>query len=278
MAVKNKRYKIIAADLSQAEPRIFAHYSGEKRLQSVFDSDDDFYSVIAIDVMGLKGVSSNPKDANFLKKVAPDMRQLSKVIALAIPYGSMAFQIAAQLGYMKNGRPDTDRAQKLIDLYLRAYPNLHKYMKRQELLAKKQGYVTNLFGRVRRVDDAMEIYKKYGDAILDSRWAKSQGLELVRKDYKKALNIAKNNPIQSTAADIVNRGMIEMSRYITDNNLDASIRLQIHDELICIAEESIAEHIAEKLEYFMCNNKYALMLDVKLEAEAKIGNNLVEVK
>lgn len=273
-----KRYKIIAADHLQCEPRIFAHYSGEKRLQSVFDSDDDFYSVIAIDVMGLKGVSSNPKDANFLKKVAPDMRQLAKVIALAIPYGSTAFQIAAQLGYMKNGRPDTDRAQKLIDLYLRAYPNLHKYMKRQELLAKKQGYVTNLFGRVRRVDDAMNLYKRYGDAILDSRWAKAQGLEELRKDYKKALNIAKNNPIQSSAADIVNRAMIELSKYFIDNNLDASIRLSVHDEVVCIAEESICDLVAEKLEYYMCNNKYAQILDVKLEAEAKIGLNLVEVK
>ncbi len=48
--------------------------------------------------------------------------------------------------------------------------------------------------------------------------------------------------------------------------------------MIVICEESIVEVVAPKIEYYMCNNKYALMLDVKLEAEAKIGNNLVEVK
>jgi DNA polymerase I len=273
-----KRYKIIAADYSQAEPRIFAHFSGEKRLQSVFDSDDDFYSVIAIDVMGLHQYSANPKDGNFLKKLAPETRQLAKVIALAIPYGAGAYQIAAQLGYLKNGRPDSDKAQKLINQYLRAYPNLHKYMKRQELFAKNNGYVTNLFGRVRQIPEAKQLYEQYGDSLLDSRWAKQRGLELVRKDYSSALNIAKNSPIQSTAADIVNMAMIELSQYIEANKLDASVRLQVHDELVCIAEESIAEALGEKLEYYMCNNKYAVQLDVKLEAEAKIGNTLKEVK
>lgn len=273
-----KRYRIIAADYSQAEPRIFAHYSGEKRLQAVFDSDDDFYSVIAIDVMGLSQYSANPKDPNFLKKLAPEIRQLAKVIALAIPYGAGAYQIAAQLGYLKNGRPDSDRAQKLINQYLRAYPNLHKYMKRQELTAKKHGYVTNLFGRVRQIPEAKSLYEEYGDALLDSRWAKQRGLELLRKDYSSALNVAKNSPIQSTAADIVNMAMIELSRYIADNKLDASVRLQVHDELVCIAEESVAEHLAKKLEHYMCHNRYAVQLDVKLAAEAKIGSNLKEVK
>lgn len=273
-----KKYKIIAADYLQCEPRIFAHYSGEKRLQSVFDSDDDFYSVIAIDVMGLHQYSANPKDDNFLKKLAPDIRQLAKVIALAIPYGALEFQIAAQLGYIKNGRVDSDRGAKLISQYLRAYPNLHKYMKRQELMAKRDGYVTNLFGRVRQIPDAKRLYDQYGDALLDSRWAKQKGLEEERKDYKSALNIAKNSPIQSTAADIVNMAMIELSRYFVENNLDASIRLQVHDEVAVIAEETIAEHVANKLEHYMCNNKYALQLNVKLEAEAKIGNTLKEVK
>lgn len=273
-----KRYKIVAADYSQAEPRIFAHYSGEKRLQSVFDSDDDFYSVIAIDVMGLHQYSANPKDPNFLKKLAPEIRQLAKVIALAIPYGAKAFQIAAQLGYMKNGRVDSDRGDKLIRQYLRAYPNLHKYMVRQEMMAKKQGYVTNLFGRVRQIPDAKALHAEYGDALLDTRWAKQRGLEELRKDYQSALNVAKNSPIQSTAADIVNMAMVELSQYLIDNKLDASVRLQVHDELVCIAEESIAEHVGKKLEHFMCNNKYALQLDVKLAAEAKIGDTLKEVK
>lgn len=275
-------YKIIAADFLQAEPRVFAHYSGEKRLQSVFESEEDFYSVVAIDTMKLTQYSANPKDPNFLKTLNPDMRQLSKVIALAIPYGAEGFQIAAQLGYIKktrNGdRVDTEKGEALVHRYLTAYPNLHRYMKRQELFAKKNGYVTNLFGRVRQIPEAKELYEKYGDALLDSQWAKARGLQDLRKDYKSALNVAKNSPIQSTAADIINRGMIELSQYFIDNKLDASVRLQVHDEAICIAHDSIVPLVCEKLEYYMCHNKYAKMLDVGLEAEAKVGNNLVEVK
>lgn len=275
-------YKIIAADYKQAEPRVFSHFSGEKRLQQIFDSSDDFYSVIAIDTLGLKQYSANPEHANFLKKLNDPMRQLSKVFALAIPYGAEGFQIAAQLGYTKNTqrgvRVDTERGEELVNKYLRAYPNLHKYMKRQELFAKKHGYVTNLFGRVRHIPEAKEIYERYGDIILDPQWAKQQGLSELRRDYKSALNVAKNSPIQSTAADIINRAMIELSEDLVRNKLDATIRLQVHDEVICIAEESIADIVARKIEYYMCNNKYALMLDVKLDAEAKIGNNLVEVK
>lgn len=275
-------YKILAADYKQCEPRVFSHYSGEKRLQSVFESDEDFYSVVAIDTMQLTQYSANPTDPNFLKTLNPDMRQLSKVIALAIPYGAEGFQIAAQLGYMKktrNGdRVDTEKGEALVHRYLTAYPNLHRYMKRQELFAKKNGYVTNLFGRVRQIPEAKELYEKYGDALLDSQWAKARGLQDLRKEYKSALNVAKNSPIQSTAADIINRGMIELSQYFIENKLDASIRLQLHDELICICHESIQDVAARKLEFYMCNNKYAKILDVKLEASANIGNNLVEVK
>lgn len=275
-------YRIIAADYLQCEPRVFSHFSGEKRLQSVFEGSDDFYSVIAIDAMGLKQYSANPSDPNFLKKLAPDVRQLAKIIALAIPYGAEGFQIAAQLGYTKKtargDRVDTERGEELVNKYLRAYPNLHRYMKRQELFAKKHGYVTNLFGRVRRIPEAKEIYEQYGDAILDPQWAKARGLSDLRKDYKSALNVAKNSPIQSTAADIINRAMIELTEDLQRNNLDASVRLQVHDELICICNDNIVDIVAKKIEYYMCNNKYALMLDVKLEAEAKIGGNLVEVK
>lgn len=275
-------YKIIAADFMQAEPRIFSHYSGEKRLQNIFLSDEDFYSVIAIDTLGLKQYSSNPNDPNFLKKLAPDMRQTSKVFSLAIPYGAEGFQIAAQLGYMKQTqrgeRVDTERGEALVSKYLRAYPNLHKYMIRQELFAKKHGYVKNLFGRVRQIPEAKALYDQYGDNLLDAQWAKAKGLAMVRKDYKSALNVAKNSPIQGTAADVLNMGMIELASHLRTSRLDASIRLNVHDELICVAHEKHSEQVARKLEHYMCNNRYALMLDVKLDAKANVGNNLAEVK
>ena len=201
---------------------------------------------------------------------------------LAIPYGAEGFQIAAQLGYMKQTqrgeRVDTERGEALVSKYLRAYPNLHKYMIRQELFAKKHGYVVNLFGRVRQIPEAKALYDQYGDNLLDSQWAKAKKLDMLRKDYKSALNVAKNSPIQGTAADVLNMGMIELSNHLRTSRLNATIRLNIHDELICVAHDRCAEQVARKLEHYMCNNRYALMLDVKLDAKANIGNNLAEVK
>lgn len=272
-------YKIIASDFLQCEPRVFSHYSGEKKLQDVFTSGEDFYSKIAIEMMGLLGYSAKEADSNFLKKKNPVVRQEAKVIALAIPYGSEGFQVATLLGYLTaKGKVDSKRGEQLVTKYLTAFPNLHKYMVRQELQAKKQGYVTNLFGRIRRIPEAKELYEKYGDNLLDYQWAKANGILELRRTYKQSLNVAKNFPIQATAADIINRAMIELAQYLTLNKIDASVRLNVHDELVVIAHESIAEAVALKVDYYMCNNKYAKMLHVPLASHAKVGNNLVEVK
>src|SRR5690606_3894084 len=118
-------------------------------------------------------LSAHPNDPNYLKKVAPDLRDQVKVFTLGVVYGSSGFQVAAGLGYLDDkGRVDSARGEKLIDQYLSTYPNLRRYMVKQELSFKKQGYVQNMFGRIRRFDEAHALYKKYGDKLLDSRWAK----------------------------------------------------------------------------------------------------------
>ena len=99
-----------------------------------------------------------------------------------------------------------------------------------------------------------------------------------RKLVKKALNAAKNFPIQSTAASIVNRAMIELGAWIEQSGHDIRILLQVHDEIVLDCEESLAELAAEKLKYYMENNKYAKMLKVPLEANPIIADNLGEAK
>lgn len=272
-------YKIIAADLQAAEVRVFSHFSGDQRLQQVFAKGEDFYSRIGVDVFDRSDLSAHPNDLNFLKKVEPDLRQRVKPFALSIPYGAEDFQVAASLGFMTpDGQVDVARGKELRDKYLRTYPNLQRYMIRQELLVKNQGYVTNLFGRVRRFEDAFMLMKRYGDNILDARWAKMNGLKDERKIVKNALNAAKNFPIQSTTASIVNRAMIETTQWVKEQGLDASVRLQVHDEIAMICHSDHVHIVAPKLEYFMCNNIFAKQLTVPLEAKAIIGNNLGEVK
>ena len=271
--------KIIAADYAAMEVRVFAHFSADDRLQSVFTKGEDIYSRVAIDVFGRSDLSAHPDDDNFLKAVEPELRKLSKVFTLSVPYGSGGFQVAAGLGYTDSrGKVDSARGESLIDKYLSTYPNLRRYMVKQDLMFKQHGYVKNLFGRVRRFDDAHAVYKRYGDQLLDASWAKKNGLQNERKTVKKALNAAKNFPIQSSAASIVNRAMIELGMWIEESELDIKVILNLHDELVLECEESLVDIASEKLKYYMENNKNALALDVPLISTPIVGNSLAECK
>jgi DNA polymerase-1 len=271
--------KLVAADLQAAEIRIFAHYSGDPRLQSVFSKGEDIYSRIAIDVLGRTDLSAHPDDLNFLKKVEPQLRVDFKVVTLACVYGAEGYQIAAGLSLLdERGRPDSKQGDKVIEKYLSTYPNLRKYMIKQELMFKKHGYVKNLFGRVRRFDEAHAIYKKYGDQLLNSMWAKQKGLVMERKIVKKALNAAKNHPIQSVVSSIMNRAIIEIGEWIETNKLDIRVLLCVHDEWILDCDESLTEIAKEKLKYYMENNKFAKQISVPLLTSPIVANNLAEAK
>lgn len=271
--------KIIAADLASAEVRIFAHYSGDPRLQAVFAKGEDIYSRVAIDVFDKPQFSAHPDDPNFLKRLAEDLRNRSKVFTLQVPYGAEGYQVAAGMNLLDaKGKIDSSQGDKLIDSYLTTYPSLRRYMIQQELSFKKNGYVQNMFGRIRRFDQAHALYKKYGDKILNSMWAKQNNLAFERKVVKKALNAAKNFPIQSSCAAVMNRAMIELGEWIEKSKLDIRILLQVHDELIIDCEESLVDIASEKLKYYMENNKFAKMLSVPLVATPIVGNSLAECK
>lgn len=271
--------KIIAADLASAEVRIFAHFSGDERLQAVFPRGEDIYSRVAIDVYNRPDLSAHPDDPNFLKKVEPQLRQDVKAFTLGVVYGSTGFQVAANLNLFDNkGRVDSAAGQKLIDKYLSTYPNLRRYMLKQELAFKKQGYVQTPFGRIRRFDEAHALYKKYGDKILESRWAKQNGLDIERGKVKKAMNAAKNFPIQSTCASIINRSIIEFGQWLEESKIDAKILLTVHDENVVECNEEDVDLVSEKLKYYMENNKFSRMISVPLIATPIIGNNLAESK
>lgn len=271
--------KLVAADLSSAEVRIFAHFSGDERLQAVFPRGEDIYSRVAIDVYNRPDLSAHPDDPNFLKKVEPQLRQDVKAFVLGVVYGSSGFQVAASLNLLDSkGRVDSNAGQKLIDKYLSTYPNLRRYMLQQELAFKKNGYVQTPFGRVRRFDEAHALYKRYGDKILDSRWAKQNGLEIERGKVKKALNAAKNFPIQSSCSSIINRSIIEFGQWVEESKIDVKFLLTIHDENVVDCDEKDVNLVCEKLKYYMENNKFAKMISVPLVASPIVANNLSEAK
>lgn len=265
--VAPKGYKLVDADQSALEPRCFAHSSGEPELQKIFHENMDMYSAIGIKSFNKPDASPYKKDPNYFGKLYPEMRQAVKTYCLAVTYGAEANRIAGLLNI------ERDEAQKLIDDYLNAFPGLKKYIKSCHDSAKKNGYVKNAFGRMRHLPRVQELYRKYGDKLLDARWAKMNGLSEERYQYKNGLNNSTNFPIQSLAAHIINRSAIAISKAFKEQNIDGYIALNVHDQLICIVKEEQAEQARDIVRDCMQNT---VKIDVPLIAEPAIADNMKE--
>jgi len=191
-------YKIVNADYSSLEPRCFAYMSGDNKLKEVYWNGLDLYSKVYCDMFDDNNeYSAHPDDPNFLKKVAKQKRTDIKPIVLGIPYGSRSYQVAIMCNrYIdkvdkKTGKitkvPDDAYGQYVIDKYLGTYPDLHKYMEKQELDCVLKGYVESLFGRRRHFEYAPKIYMflrekglTHNDMIDCKPWGlKSSGVKLV---------------------------------------------------------------------------------------------------
>jgi DNA polymerase I-like protein with 3'-5' exonuclease and polymerase domains len=265
--VAPKGYKIVDADYSQLEPCCFATMSGDEKLQNVFRKGLDLYSQVSIDTFKMTHLSANKKDDNYLKKVSPEFRAKAKVFVLAVPYGAEASRISQAMNC------SFKEAEKIIADYLNAYPELKKYMYSCNISAKKQGYVKTKFNRIRHLPEARILFDKYGENLLNWKYAKSKGLLQERRTIKNLLNNAKNFPIQGLAGHIINRAMIEIRKEFIKQNLDAHIALMIHDQVICVAKEEIAEQVKNIMRDKMENTT---KIAVPLVAEPQIADNLAE--
>jgi DNA polymerase-1 len=267
--VAGEGYKIVNADYSQLEPCAFASACGDPKLQAVFHNRWDLYSSIAIEATGLKEYSADKKAPNYLKNHRPELRQKFKAVALAVVYGAEANRISQVIGCTR------EEAQEIIDKYLDAYPGLSEYMKSCDKRVATEGLVKNKFGRIRHLTEAKEIASRYGKKILDRRWAQQNDLVMTRWKFKNYLNNGKNFPIQSTAAHIVNRAMLETSRQFKKNNIDGYIAAQVHDEITCIVKEEQAELAKSLLKKAM---EETTKIEVPLISEPIIADNWAEAK
>lgn len=262
-------YKIVNADFSQLEPCCFATMSGDKKLQDVFHKGEDLYSRIAIDVFKMHHLSANKKDPNFLKKVSPEFRNKSKIFTLAVPYGAEESRIGQAMNC------DRKEATTIIKAYLNAYPELKKYMTACNWSAKSTGQVKTMFGRIRHLPEAKILFDKYGNDLLDWRWAKQRNLLDERRKFKTFLNNSKNFPIQGLASHIVNRSMIAIARKFKEFSIDGWISLQCHDEITCTVREDQAELVKNILRDCMQNTT---KIAVPLIAEPIIGTSWADSK
>ncbi len=273
-----KGMKIVNADFSALEPRIFSWVSGDDGLKRVWRDGLDLYSQVSIDVFGLTGVSADEKNPNYLKKTQPAFRQKAKVFVLAVPYGANAARISQEM------KCDYEEAQDIINRYLGAYPGLREYMSRQEIAAQNHGVVETKFGRVRHLPKAKEMWQRYGKKILRKKvMLDLLGDEFGNKTYyefRNAMNNAKNFPIQATAGHVCNAAMILLADLIEEQKIRGWIALQVHDEITLLVHEEDAELASEVLKFAMEENWVAKIIseEVPILAEPIIAMNLADAK
>lgn len=250
----------VGADYSQLEPRVFAYFSADTRLLSAFNGTSDFYSVIGMEVFD-KTDCTPQKDGNpeaFGIKYKK-LRDLSKVIALASTYGATARQLCST-----TGKSIEDTAMD-IQNYFESFPGVAKMMLTSHELVKKHGQVTTLFGRPRRMPEAMKINSLYGNI-------KHSELPYTARNM---LNLAVNYTIQGTAASIVNRAAIRFSQVCKDLGLSCNIVAQVHDSLVVECDDSQTTEISDILQN--CMEKTTELRTISLEALPKVSKNLAGV-
>jgi DNA polymerase I-like protein with 3'-5' exonuclease and polymerase domains len=274
----------IGNDYQSLEPHIFAFISGENILKETMRKKLDFYSSIAINVLGLTGVSSDPKAENYLGKVDKEKRQFLKAIALSIPYGASAGRLAQMM------QVDYEEAHDIYNKYLKAFPKLKQWMDKSDAQMKVNGYVESIVGRRKRNKTVHLLYKKYG--VKD--FSKQNCFRLINKygeingitdgtalylECRNALNVAKNHQIQSLSASVINAAAIAIRKELLEKNINAKIVLNVHDEMIFQCKQEDAEIVAEIMQRNMENNNVTALIDVPLKAEPVITDkSLAEAK
>ncbi|TVR69095.1 MAG: DNA polymerase I [Sphaerobacteraceae bacterium] len=205
----------LAADYSQVELRLMAHFSEDQTLLKAFQAGQDIHAATAADVFGVK-----------LEDVSSDMRRIAKTVNFGIMYGMQAYGLSRDTGMPRA------EAQQFIDTYFERFPGVRSYLDNTIELAKDQGYISTLFGRRRYVGD-----------INASNFNRRTGAE----------RIAINMPLQGTAADIMKIAMIRMQRELREKKFKARMILQVHDELLFEVPESEVKKLAAAVKDVMEN-------------------------
>lgn len=232
--IASKGYKLLSLDYSQIELRILAHLSEEEKLIEAFNQNKDIHTETACTLFHKKP-----------EEVTDNMRRFAKSINFGIIYGMGPHGLSEQLGISHA------ESREFIESFFKLYPNVKKYIERELDKAKSKGYVENMFERIRYID----------------------GMKSANFHEKSAAErIAINTPIQGTAADITKFGMINLFRYFIENNVDAYILLQIHDEILIEYNEQYDNEFINKCKYLMTNID-KLNLKVSLSVNIATGKS-----
>ena len=223
---------LVAADYSQVELRIMAHFSCDQNLVEAFMQGRDIHSATAAEVFGVSE-----------QEVSIEQRRRAKAINFGLIYGMSAFGLAKQLDLTRK------QAQRYIDLYFDRYPGVKNYMEQSRQRARELGYVETLHGRRLHLPDIHSRNKM-----------RQQGAE----------RTAINAPLQGTAADIIKRAMIDVDHWLRHSQLQATMIMQVHDELVLEVAEAQCDQVCHGLKEVMAG---AAQMSVPLEVDVGFGQN-----
>ncbi len=228
---------LVDADYSQIELRVLAHMANDEAMIQTFASGGDIHTATAAKISGL------PPEL-----VTPLLRSRAKAVNFGIVYGIGPYSLSQDLNI------SFGEAKQYINSYMTTYHGVADYMKQVVETAKENGYVATLMGRRRWLPElkaSNAITRSFGERV------------------------ARNMPVQGTSADIIKVAMIRVADRLQQENLQAKLILQVHDELIVEAPEAEADRVKRILTEEM---EQAVSLKVAMQVDAHIGKTWFDAK
>ncbi len=235
-------WKLLAADYSQIELRILAHYSEDASMCAAFERDEDIHTQVASQVFGIP-----------LGEVSSAQRRSAKAVNFGVIYGQSPFGLAKGLGISQ------EEAARFIDGYFATYRGVAEFMVETLDECRRKGYVSTILGRRRSVQGVRPIDQL---TLLTDRPS--------RKPLTLPERTAVNSVIQGSAADMIKLAMLAIHRRLKQERSPAKMLLQIHDELVFEAPESEIDGLAKLVRDEMQN---VMSLRVPLKVDVKSGLN-----
>lgn len=230
-------WTLVDADYSQIELRVLAHMANDENMIAAFNSGTDVHRVTASQVFGV------PED-----EVTSLLRSRAKAVNFGIVYGIGAHSLSEDLGVSYG------EAKQYIESYLATYSGIARFMDDLIEQAKKTGYAITMAGRRRPLPEL-------------------RGSNAMTRSFGE--RVARNMPIQGTAADIIKIAMIRVSDRLKAEGLQARLILQVHDELIVEAPLAEAEQVRRLVEEEMAA---AATMQVALSVDAHVGTTWYAAK
>jgi len=224
---EKKGWSYLAADYSQIELRLLAHFSEDPNLLHAFDNNEDIHAYTA------SLIFNTP-----LKEVTKELRQQAKAVNFGVIYGQQAFGLSQELGI------DVKSASVFIEMYFARYSRVKEYVEYCKEKARQTGKAVTMTGRERAIPEIL-----------------SKNINL----RNAAERLSMNTPLQGTAADLIKMAMLKMDQYIQKHKKQCAMILQIHDELIFeIPDFEILEmeHVVKQTMQDVMKLKIPLVVDI----------------